>query len=105
MMKTYVKTTEGGRKVEVIGEAVCLDGQEEARELIPVSEHPNRQAILKAVPNASHMAGRLPLTLQEAGVAYSAMKAAKESFDPDPRAVMERLRKVVFEKARMDGIE
>ena len=104
-MRTYIKTTEGGLKVEVLGAAICLDGQEEARELIPVSEHPNRQAILKAVPNASHMAGRLPLTLQEAGIAYSALRAAKETFDPDPRAIMERLRLAVFEKARMEGIE
>jgi hypothetical protein len=105
IMSVYIKTSQDGRKVEVIDGAVCLSGVEEARQLIPVGEHPNRLAILRAVPNASHMAGRLPLTLQEAGLAHSALSAAKQDFDPSPKGVMERLRLAVIEKARMEGIE
>jgi len=102
---TFIKTTEDGRKVEVIGAAICLNGVEEAYALIPLEEHPNRQAIRQAVPNASHMAGRLPLTLNEAGKVHSALMAARQDFDPSPKAVMERLRLAVIEKTRMEGIE
>ena len=102
---TYIKTTEDGRKVEVIGAAICLNGVDEAYALVPLDEHPNRQAIKQVVPNATHMAGRLPLTLNEAGKVHSALMAAKQDFDPSPRAVMERLRLAIIEKARMEGIE
>lgn len=104
-MNTYIKTTEGGLKVEVIGSAVYLDGKLEAETLIELIEHPNRAAILKAVPNATHMAGRLPLTLFEAGTANAALFRAKNVFDDSPKAIMERLRLAVIEKARMEGIE
>ncbi len=104
-MSVYIKTTQDNRQVEVIDGAICLNGVEEARRLTPVGEHPNRLAILRAMPNASHMAGRLPLTLQEAGVAHSALNAAKRDFDPSPKGVMERLRLAVIAKARMEGIE
>ncbi|MCX7175789.1 MAG: hypothetical protein NT159_18065 [Proteobacteria bacterium] len=102
---TFIKNTEDGRKVEVIGAAICLNGIEEAFALIPLEEHPNRQAIKQAVPNASHVAGRLPLTLNEAGKVNSALMAARQDFDPSPKAVMERLRLAVIDKARMEGIE
>lgn len=104
-MNTYIKTTESGLKVEVIDGAICLDGKPETSTLIEVIEHPNRAAILRAVPSASHMAGRIPLTPFEAGAANSALFRAKNDFDPSPKAVMERLRRSVMEKARMDGIE
>ena len=102
---TYIKTTEDGRKVEVIGAAICLNGVDEAYALVPLDEHPNRQAIKRAVPDASHVAGRLPLTLNEAGKVHSALMAARQDFDPSPKAVMERLRLAIIEKARMEGIE
>ena len=101
----YVKTTQDGRKVEVIDGVICLGGVEEARTLIPLEEHPNRQAIARAVAFASHMAGRVPLTLNEAGIAQSAITRAKQDYDPSPRAVMERLRLAVYEKAWKEGIE
>lgn len=104
-MNTYIKTTEGGLKVEVIGAAIYLDGKLEAETLIELIEHPNRAAILKAVPNATHMAGRLPLTLHEASTANAALYRAKKPFDDSPKAIMERLRLAVIEKARMEGIE
>lgn len=105
MTPTYIKTTESGLKVEVIGTSVCLDGKPEASSLIELIEHPNRKAILQAVPNATHMAGRIPLTHFEAGAAASALFRAKNEFDPDPKAIIERLRQSVIQKARMEGIE
>lgn len=104
-MITYIKTTEGGLKVEVIDAGIYLDGKLEAETLVELIEHPNRKAILQAVPDATHMAGRLPLTLFEAGTANSALFRAKTVFDPSPKAIMERLRLSVIEKARLEGIE
>jgi hypothetical protein len=104
-MSTHIKTTEGGLRVEVIGTAIYLDGKLESETLIELIEHPNRAAILKAVPNATHMAGRLPLTLFEASTANAAIFRAKSAFDPTPKAIDERLRRAVIEKARMEGIE
>ncbi|MCX7172749.1 MAG: hypothetical protein NT159_02205 [Proteobacteria bacterium] len=34
-----------------------------------------------------------------------ALMAARQDFDPSPKAVMERLRLAVIEKTRMEGIE
>ena len=61
-----VKTTQDGRKLEVIGLAICLDGQLEAFELIEVKLHPNQRAIWTVMPEATHMAGRVALTREEA---------------------------------------
>lgn len=105
MEAVYVKTTQDGRKVEVIDGWVCLDGQREADTLVEVGEHPNRQAILRAVPNASHVAGRLPLTLFEAGTVRTAMAAAQPPLDTSPRAVAERLRQAVWAKTCAEGVE
>ena len=63
MDSTYIKTTQDGRKVEVIDGWICLGGVRESNNLVPMDEHPNRQAIMRAVPGATHAAGRLPLTL------------------------------------------
>ena len=92
-MSTYIKTTEDGRKVEVIDSLICLDGRKEADRLVPVAEHPNRAAILNAVPNATHMAGRLPLTAEEAATALSALEAAKLVYENSPKGLAERMRK------------
>lgn len=100
-----IRTTHDGRRVEVIGRHVCLDGQPEADELIVLDEHPNRQAILKAVPLATHVAGRLPLTLPEASVAQAALRRAQDDFDGSPQAARERLRQVVWRKSVGDGVE
>ncbi|MGV7207107.1 hypothetical protein ACLB1G_04535 [Oxalobacteraceae bacterium A2-2] len=104
-MHTYIKTTASGQKVEVIGAAIYLDGQLEAGYLVEVIEHPNRAAILRAVPDATHVAGRLPLNRFEAGAAQAALSRARHVFDADPKAAMERLRLAVFDKARMEGFE
>jgi hypothetical protein len=100
-----VRTTHDGRKVEVIGRHVCLDGRPEADALVVLDEHPNRQAILKALPLATHVAGRLPLTLAEASVAQAALRRAHDRFDGTPQAVRERLRQVVWRKTVTDGVE
>ena len=101
----YVKTTQDGRKVEVIDGWVCLAGAREADTLIPLDEHPNRQAIARAVPGATYVAGRLPLTLAEAAVAQGALSAAQREFDASPAGITQRLRKAVWAKAAAEGVE
>lgn len=102
---TFVKTTLDGRRVEVANGCVCLGGEPEAAELVALSEHPNRQAILRAVPRATHMAGRLPLTAEEASIASGALLAALRSVDASPAAIRQRMQRVSFLKATLDGIE
>lgn len=105
MDRTYIKTTQDGRKVEVIDGWVCLGGVREANNLVPMDEHPNRQAILRAVPGASHAAGRLPLTLPEAAVAQKALSAGQRDFDASPTGIAQRIRQAVWAKATADGVE
>jgi hypothetical protein len=100
-----VKHTLDGRKVEVIGGRICLDGKPEADHLVVLDEHPNRQAILKVQPRATHMAGRLPLTMAEASVAQAALRRAQERFDGSPQAVTERLRRTAWQKVFAEGAE
>jgi hypothetical protein len=100
-----VRTTHDGRRVEVIAGRICLDGKPEADELVVLDEHPNRAAILKAVPLATHVAGRLPLTLAEASVAQAALRRAQDHFDGSPQAARERLRQVVWRKSVSEGVE
>lgn len=105
MPTIHVKTTRDGRRVEVIGGQVCLDGVPEADTLTVLDEHPNRQAILQAVPKATHVAGRLPLTMAEASMAQAALRQANDRFDGSPAAVRERLRRAVWQKTLADGAE
>jgi hypothetical protein len=105
MPPVLIKHTLDGRKVEVIGGHVCLDGEPEADQLVVLDEHPNRQAILKVQPRATHMAGRLPLTMAEASVAQAALRRAHEPFDGTPQAVAERLRRAMWRKVFADGAE
>lgn len=100
-----VKTTLDGRRVEVIGGWLCLDGRPEADSLVVIDEHPNRAAILRAVPGATHVGGRLPLTLAEASVAQAALRRAQDRFDGSEAAVRERLRQLVWQKAFAEGVE
>jgi hypothetical protein len=102
---TYIKTTLDGRKVEVIDGWVCLAGLREADSLIPMEEHPNRQAITKTVPGATHAAGRLPFTLAEAAMAQNALSAAQRIFDASPAGITQRLRHAVWAKATAEGVE
>jgi hypothetical protein len=101
----WVKTTQDGRKVEVIDGWICLGGVREADSLIPLEEHPNRQAIARAVPGATHAGGRLPFTLPEAAVAQNALSAAQRIFDASPEGITQRLRMAVWAKATAEGVD
>ena len=105
MDAVHVKTTLDGRQVAVIDGWLCLDGRPEVRELVVLDEHPNRQAILAAVPKATHMAGRLPLTMAEASVAQAALRRMQDRFDGSPQAVAERLRQALWQKSFAEGVE
>jgi thioredoxin-like negative regulator of GroEL len=105
MGATYIKTTLDGRRVAVIDGWICLGGAREADALIPMDEHPNRQAILKAVPGASHAGGRLPFTLAEAAMVQGAMSQAQRVFDASPSGITQRLRHAVWAKATADGVD
>ena len=105
MEPILIKTTQDGRKVEVIDGWVCLAGVREANNLVPMDEHPNRQAILRAVPGATHAAGRLPLTLVEAAMAQQALSAEQRVFDASPSGINQRIRQAVWAKATAEGVE
>jgi hypothetical protein len=100
-----VKSTMDGRLVEVIDGWVCLAGAREVDSLIPLEEHPNRQAIARAVRGATHMAGRIPLTHQEAAVAQGALSAAQRRFDASPAAITQRIRRAIWAKTMAEGVE
>jgi hypothetical protein len=104
-MTTLVKTTQDGRKVEVIGFGICLDGELEAFELIEVKLHPNQRAIWAAVPDATHMAGRIALTREEADIVTCALKEVQAEVLANPTAINERFRIAAMWKAREQGIE
>jgi hypothetical protein len=104
-MPTLVKKTQDGRKLEVNGLAICLDGQLEAFELIEVKLHPNRYAILQLMPEATHMAGRVALTREEANIAEVALKEVEAQILASPAAINERFRIAAMRRAREEGIE
>jgi hypothetical protein len=105
MEPVLVRTTNDGRRVEVIGGALCLDGVPEARELVVLDEHPNRQAILALCPTATHVGGRLALTLAEASTAQAALRRMQDRFDGSAPMVRERLRQAVWQKSVAEGVE
>ena len=103
--RVYVKTTADGRRVEVIDGWLCLASVRETDMLVPLIEHPNRQAISRAVPGATHMAGRIPLRHDEAAIAQGALDAARRVFSADPVSIEDRFRRAVWAKAAADGVE
>ncbi|HEY0201409.1 MAG TPA: hypothetical protein VGC24_06930 [Burkholderiaceae bacterium] len=100
-----VKTTQDGRKVEVIDGWVCVAGVRETDQLVLILEHPNRQAIARAVPGATHVAGRVPLTHEEAAIALGALTAAQREFDASPAGITQRIRQAVWAKTAAEGVE
>ncbi|MGV7219107.1 hypothetical protein [Bradyrhizobium sp. UFLA05-112] len=104
-MTTLVKNTNDGRKLEVVGLAIMLGGKLEANELIQVANHPYRKAILAVVPEATHMAGRVPLTREEAEIVLAAFKKAEADMLANPAAIHERFRIAAMMKACEQGIE
>lgn len=93
-MPVLIKTISDGRKLEVIGTAMYLGGEKEADDIDPVIYHPNRDTIRKLAPEATHMAGRVPLTWQEALAANAALKAARAVFESSPQGLAEHVRLV-----------
>lgn len=104
-MTTLVKTTEDGRRLEVIGFAIYLDGRLEAVDLTEVKAHPLRRRIWSVMPEATHVAGRVALTKDEAAVVTAALKDAEARMLADPVAINERFRIAAMWKAREQGIE
>jgi hypothetical protein len=104
-MATLVKVTQDGRKLEVVGLAILLDGQLEAFDLMEVKLHPNRRAILELMPEATHLAGRVALNREEAAIVEAAFKETEAQILADPKAINERFRIAAMWKAREQGIE
>jgi len=104
-MATLVKMTQDGRKLEVVGLAICLAGQLEAFELIEVKDHPNRRKILEVSPDATHLAGRVTLTGDEAAIVQAALQEGQTQVLASPAAIQERFRIAAIWKAREQGIE
>jgi hypothetical protein len=102
---TFIKTTLDGRKLECIGLAICLDGELECFDLIEVKMHPNRRAIREVAPEATHMAGRVTLTKEEAEAVTRHMKEAEAEILASPTAMNERFRIAAMWRAREQGIE
>lgn len=100
-MEHLIKTTADGRSLKVIGTALFLDGVKEADALDPVILHPNRERILATAPDATHMAGRVPLTRDQALVAQAALIAAREALAFSPQGIAERIR-LTQKKAMME---
>jgi len=92
-MGVLIKTTADGRELKVIGTAIYLDGVKEADFLDPLIYHPNREKILEVMPDATHMAGRVPLTWEQALAANAALKEAREAFESSPQGLAERMRR------------
>jgi hypothetical protein len=104
-MSTLVKTTLDGRKLEVVGPTLMLNGKLEAMELIPVKDHPNRNAILQVMPDAAFMAGRVALTAEEGKVALEALDVGHKDYFSNPIAIEERFRIAANRREAELGIE
>lgn len=104
MRTTFIRNTSDGRKIEVIGRHVCVGGAPVADGLVEVETHPNRAAILFTLPNATHMAGPVVLTAEEASLVRGALAAA---IDPvtDPVEIAKRFSKALNLRNREAGIE
>ena len=103
--RTYVKTTQDGRKLEVVGLAILLDDKLECFELIDVKLHPNKRAIWRTAPEAAFLAGRVTLTKEEAEIARKAIQEANNEIIANPQAMNERFRIAFMHRAREQGIE
>lgn len=104
MMTTFVRMTSDGRKIEVIGPNVCVDGKPVADSVVDVKAHPNKEAILFALPNAAFMAGPVVLTAEEASIVRGALAAAKPAMT-DRVEIVERFRKAWNIRMHEAGIE
>lgn len=104
-MSTLVKTTQDGRKLEVVGPAIMLGGKLEAVDLVAVADHPNRALILRAAPDAAFLAGRVALTAEEGKIAAEALDKGQAEYFSNPAAVNERFRLAANRREAELGIE
>ncbi|MGD9545340.1 MAG: hypothetical protein AB7F41_00265 [Methylocystis sp.] len=104
-MTTLVKITEDGRRLEVKGFALYLDGVLEAVDLTEVKMHPAKGKIWSIMPDATHVAGRVALNAAETEIVKKALGEAQAMMLSDPIAIAERFRIAAMWKAREQGIE
>ncbi len=104
-MAKLIKITQDGRRVEVVGTAIVLDGKLESLEVTDLVNHPRKFEILRAAPEATHVAGRIALTATEAELAKDALWLGQEQQAADPAAIAERFRIAANRRAWGEGIE
>jgi hypothetical protein len=104
-MRTFVKLTHDGRRVEVAGTAILLDGVLESLEITDIVNHPRKFQILHAAPDATHVAGRVALNAAEAGIARAALSEGHRQLAGNPAAIAERFRLAANRRAWSEGIE
>jgi len=103
MEVTFIRNTSDGRAVEVIGPYVCVGRDPVADRIVEVQRHPNRKA-MAAIPNATHMAGPLVLTAEEASAVRGALAAAQAPIT-DPSAISKHRGEALKTRSREAGIE
>ena len=104
-MATLVKTTQDGRKLEVVGQAVLLDGKLEAVELVPWRIIPNRVGHRESHARR-HLHGRpRALTAEEGKIAQDALDQGEREFLSNPKAIEERFRAAANRREAELGIE
>jgi len=104
-MRTLIKLTQDSRRVEVVGTAVLLDGVLESLEITDLVNHPRKFQILCAAPDATHVAGRIALTAQEAEAAKAALSEGHRQLAANPAAIAERFRMAANRRAWTEGVE
>lgn len=104
-MRTLIKLTQDSRRVEVVGTAVLLDGVLESLEVTDLVNHPRKFQILYAAPDATHVAGRIALTAQEAEAAKAALSEGHRQLAANPAAIAERFRMAANRRAWTEGVE
>jgi hypothetical protein len=104
-MGTLIKTTEDGRRVEVVGLGVMLDGRLESIEITDIMNHPRRLQILSRAPEATHVAGRITLTREEADRAKTVLSENQARAARNPAVVMARFQAALHQRAWEQGIE
>jgi hypothetical protein len=104
-MATLIKMTQDGRRVEVIGLAVTLDGKPESMDVTDIITHPRKLQIMHAAPEATHVAGRIALTREEAEKAKAALLENQAQAASDPRYAATRFQAAINSRAWQEGIE
>lgn len=104
MQVTFIRNTSDGRAIEVIGPYICVARDPVADGIVEIASHPNRKAILAAVPNATHMAGPLVLTAEEASAVRGALMAAQPA-PTESSEIDRRFREAYNTRSRREGIE